>query len=239
MLQDSNRTRASNVNEVQLSTVSVDCVIFGLEEDSLKVLLVQHAIGVSEGSWALPGDHIRCDIDLEEMPAMVLKQLTGLENVFVELFDVRGKIDRVDHQRVITAAYFALISTEKYEVKKGLGARDVKWVDIHNIPKLIYDHNEMIVRGYEALKLKLRREPIGVELLPKLFTLTQFQKMYETILDISLDTRNFRKKIIKEGILKDSGQKEVNVPYRAPNLYTFDSIKYEKLRGQGYFLNIY
>ncbi|MCB0647563.1 MAG: NUDIX hydrolase [Saprospiraceae bacterium] len=239
MLPDSNRSRTSVKNEVQLSTVSVDCVIFGLEADALKVLLVQHDSGVMEGQWALPGDYIRNDIDLEKMPGMVLSQLTGLDNVFVELFDVMGKVDRVSHQRVITAAYFALINTEKYELKTGLGARDVKWVDIHNIPALIYDHNEIIKRGHEALKLKLRREPIGVELLPKLFTLTQFQRMYETILDITLDTRNFRKKIIKEGILQDSGQKEVNVPYRAPNLYSFDAEKYDELRSQGYFLNIY
>lgn len=239
MLPDSNRLRHRMENDIQLSTVSVDCVIFGLEADSLKVLLTQHDSGVMEGMWALPGDYIRSDIDLEKMPAMVLEQLTGLDDVFVELFDVMGKVDRVKHQRVITAAYFALITTDKYNLKKSHGTREVKWVDIHQIPDLIYDHNEIIRKGHEALKLKLRREPIGVELLPKSFSLTQFQKMYETILDIKLDTRNFRKKIIKEGILIDTGQKEINVPYRAPNLYTFDAEKYEKLKSQGYYLNIY
>ncbi|HMS67335.1 MAG: NUDIX hydrolase [Saprospiraceae bacterium] len=239
MLVNPNQKTVVNVDGVQLSTVSVDCVIFGLEGDELKVLLIQHDEGPVEGQWALPGDYVRFDIDLEEMPSIVLKQLTGLENVFVELFDVLGKINRVTHQRVITAAYFALISTEKYELKKGLEARDIQWMDIHNIPKLIYDHNEIINRGYEALKLKLRREPVGVELLPRQFTLTQFQKMYETILDIKLDTRNFRKKILKEDILIDTNQKELNVPYRAPNLYTFNAEKYDTLKAKGYFLNIY
>lgn len=239
MFLNSNQTKVVNDQGVQLSTVSVDCVIFGLEGDALKVLLIQHNDGIMSGKWALPGDYVSFDIDLEEMPGLVLKQLTGLENVFVELFDVMGRVNRVEHQRVITAAYFALISTEKYELKKGLGAKDIKWVDIHQIPDLIYDHFEIIKRGYSALKLKLRREPVGVELLPRQFTLTQFQKMYETILDIKLDTRNFRKKILKEGILIDTNQKEVNVPYRAPNLYTFDADKYDKLKAQGYFLNIY
>ena len=239
MALNSNLSKINIATEVQLSTVSIDCVIFGLENETLNVLLVQHNEGANAGQWALPGGYVSSEIDLEDMPGQVLHHLTGLKDVFVELFDVLGKIGRVQNHRIITAAYFALISTEKYEFKKGLGARAIKWVDIHNIPELIYDHNEIIKRGYKALKLKLRREPIGVELLPKQFTLTQFQKMFETILDIKLDTRNFRKKVLKENILIDTKQKEVNVPYRAPNLYTFDNDKYDKLKSQGYFLNIY
>ena len=225
-------------NSSTLSTVSVDCVIFGLADDKLKVLLTKHESGINEGQWALPGDYINQNIDLENMPYEVLTNSTGLSNVYVEQFDVFGKTLRVPHQRVITIAYFALINIDKYVDQVGKGTRFTMWESMDNIPKLIYDHEEVIQKAYEVLKIKLRREPIGVELLPEQFSLTQFQSMYETILGIKLDARNFRKKVAKEKMLKATGKYAENVPYRSPALYSFDKERIEKLRGGGYYFDI-
>lgn len=222
-----------------LSTVSVDCVIFGLEETELKVIIIKHAKGASAGQWALPGDYVSEEENLEAMPAKVLFELTTLKNVFVEHFGTFGKLNRVPNQRVITVAYYALISPGKYVLEPGQYASEVKWVSVKDLPQLVFDHNELVQEALKSLRLKLRREPIGVELLPKYFTLTNLQKMYETVLDIELDTRNFRKKLMKEHIVKKTEWKEKNVPHRAPTLYEFNQKLVEQKIEKGEFFEIY
>jgi hypothetical protein len=231
------KTNLANISST-LSTLSVDCVIFGLADDKLKVLLTKHESGINVGQWALPGDYINQDIDLENMPYEVLAKSTGLRNVYVEQFDVFGRTGRVPHQRVITIAYFALINIDRYIDQVGKGTRVTMWESLDKIPKLIYDHDEVIQKAYETLKIKLRREPIGVELLSEQFSLTQFQSMYETILGIKLDPRNFRKKVAKEKLLKATGTYAENVPYRSPALYSFDKERIEELRRGVYYFDI-
>lgn len=221
-----------------MESVSVDCVIFGLEEGSLRVLLVQHDGGPKDGMWALPGDYVHKGLSLDEMPHNVLERLTGLKDVYVDQFGSFGDLTRVDFKRVITIAYFALISTKNHPLVTGPGAKSAKWYKMNEVPTLIYDHNAILGKGIEKLRDKIRKEPIGFELLPEKFTLTQLQKVYEAILDVKLDTRNFRKKIQKTKLIIGLAERDETVPYRAPQLYRFDHEVYNELVRTGYYFEI-
>jgi 8-oxo-dGTP diphosphatase len=227
-----------NPTHLVMENVSVDCVIFGFEDFKLKVLLIQHGRGPKKGEWALPGDYLLKDTSLDNMPIEVLRRLTGIKNVFVQQMGAYGQEDRVNYRRVITIAYFALISPQKYKLIKGEGTSAVQWFEIKDIPHLIFDHNLIMEDALRQLKLKARTEPIGFELLNDKFTLTQLQKLYEAILGHALDTRNFRRKVLALHTLKDLGEVDKNVPHRAPALYSFDSEKYEELKSLGYYFEI-
>lgn len=211
-----------------MADVSVDCVILGFEEDKLKVLLVQHNGGPKDGAWALPGDFIGKNRHLADMPYDVLRRLTGIEDIFVNQLGAFGAIERVDYRRIITVAYYALVSPQKYTLKIGAGAKDVRWFPVTEVPELIFDHGVILQSAIEQLRRDLSVMPIGYELLPKEFTLTQMQRLYEAIIGEKLDTRNFRRKILKSKILFDTGKIDDSVPYRAPKLFTFDKDIYEE-----------
>jgi 8-oxo-dGTP diphosphatase len=228
-----------NPMHLVMSNVSVDCVIFGFEDFELKVLLIQHGRGPMKGQWALPGDYVLTDTSMEEMPHEVLRRLTGMNNVFVKQFGAYGELNRVDYRRVITVAYLALISPQKYTLTKGEGTNDVRWFSIKEIPNLIFDHNKILDDAIAQLKIKARTEPLGFELLNEKFTLTQLQKLYEAILGHSIDTRNFRRKILSLDTLIDLDEVDDSVPHRAPALFSFDHVKYEELKKEGYYFEIY
>jgi 8-oxo-dGTP diphosphatase len=228
-----------NPSHLVMENISVDCVIFGFEDYKLKVLLIQHGRGPKKGQWALPGDYIEKDLSMEDTPSKVLFRLTGLTNVFVQQLGAFGQLDRVDYRRVITVAYFAFISPQKYKLIKGEGTSDVRWFEISDIPPLLFDHNAIVDIAIKQLKEKTRTEPIGFELLPQKFTLTQLQRLYEAILGHLLDTRNFRKKVLKLQTLIDLKEVDSSVPHRAPALFSFDDKKYEELKNQGYYFEIY
>ncbi len=205
-----------------MAGVSVDCVILGFEEEKLKVLLIQHNGGPKDGCWALPGDFVNNNCNLGEMPYEVLHRLTGIQDIFVNQLGAFGNLERVDYRRIITVAYYALISPQKYVLKIGAGAKDVKWFEMHEVPKLIFDHKEILDAAIQKLRRDINIFPIGFELLADKFTLTQVQKLYEAILGGKLDTRNFRRKIIKSNMLIDTGKVDHSVPYRAPKLFRFN-----------------
>jgi 8-oxo-dGTP diphosphatase len=228
-----------NPSHLVMENISVDCVIFGFDDFKLKVLLIQHGRGPMKGQWALPGDYLMNDISIDEMPHEVLRRLAGLKNVFVQQLGAYGQIDRVNYRRVITVAYFALISPQKYKLIKGEGTSDVQWFEVKDIPHLIFDHNLILEDALRQLKVKARIEPLGFELLNEKFTLTQLQKLYEAILGHTIDTRNFRRKLLSLDTLIDLEEVDSSVPHRAPALYSFDSEKYQELKSQGYYFEIY
>jgi 8-oxo-dGTP diphosphatase len=228
-----------NPSHLVMDNVSVDCVIFGFEEYKLKVLLIQHGRGPKKGQWALPGDYVEKQLPIGDMASKVLYRLTGLNNVLVQQLGAYGGIDRVDYRRVVTIAYFAFISPQNYSLVTGEGTSDVKWFDLKDIPSLIFDHNVIVQDAITRLKDKARTEPIGFELLPQKFTLTQLQRLYEAILGHVVDTRNFRKKVLKLHTLIDLGEVDDSAPHRAPALFSFDSDMYEELKRQGYYFEIY
>ncbi len=208
-----------------IPSLSVDCVILGFEDDVLKVLLIQHEGGPRDGEWGLPGDFVHRNMDLEMMPYDVLRRLTGIEDIFVDQFGAFGACDRVDYRRIITIGYYALISPGKYQLKKGSGARKVEWFPVDASPSLIFDHSELLNATIRKLQKDLEEKPIGLELLPEEFTLTQMQKLYEAILGEKQDTRNFRRKVSNLKILIDTGKMDRTAPHRAPKLYKFDKTR--------------
>lgn len=208
-----------------MPSLSVDCVILGFDEEQLKVLLIQHRGGPKDGEWALPGDFVNKYMDLDAMPYDVLKRLTGIEDIFVDQLGAFGACDRVDYRRIVTIGYYALISPRDYQLQIGTGARKVEWYPLSEVPSLIFDHSLILDSAIKQLQKDLEIRPIGVELLPEEFTLTQMQKLYEAILMEKQDTRNFRRKVANLKILIDTGKVDHDAPHRAPKLYRFDKRK--------------
>jgi hypothetical protein len=208
-----------------MPSLSVDCVILGFEEDQLKVLLIQHHGGPRDGEWALPGDFVKKDMDLEQMPYDVLERLAGIKDIYVDQLGAFGQCSRVDYRRIITIGYYALISPQDYQLTIGPSARKVEWFDVNETPHLIFDHRKILQNAISKIQEDLETKPIGHNLLPPEFTLTQLQRLYEAILREKQDTRNFRRKISNLKILKDTGKTDDNAPHRAPKLFSFDKSK--------------
>jgi len=211
--------------------VTVDCVIFGLEETTqLKVLLIQRARDPFKDRWALPGGFVDMDEDLETAALRELEEETGVRDVFIEQLYTFGRPKRDPRGRVISIAYYALVNLAEHPVMASSDAKTVEWFDIKSLPDLAFDHNEILQVAINRLQAKVRYQPVGFELLPEKFTLTQLQKLYETILGVEqpLNKRNFRTRILKMGVLKEVGRQE-GVAHRPAKLYSFDKKKYEQL----------
>jgi 8-oxo-dGTP diphosphatase len=218
-----------------LSTVSIDNVIFGLDKDRLQVLLVRHGEGIGEGEWGLPGGWILREENLRDAAIRLLNDLTGIDDVYLEQLKTFGRVDRFPNERVITVAYYALVSAENYqELKAGFTAAEAKWFAVNEVPALLYDHSEILKEGFQRLKYKVRHEPLGFNLLPKKFTLLELQQLYEAILEIKIDKPNFRRKMMKMDLLVPCNEKQVGVAHRAASLYRFDEENYDKLCSQGF-----
>ena len=214
--------------------LTVDCVVFGVDDEDLKVLLIQRALEPFEGSWALPGGFVQMEEDLAEAARRELREETGLTRVFLEQLFTFGSVDRDPRGRVVSVAYYALVRLRDHQVRAATDARDAKWFAVWDTPSLAFDHEDILQTALERLKGKVRYEPIGFELLPKKFTLSQLQALYETILERQLDRRNFRKKILSMDILEELDEVQEGVAHRAARLYRFNEGKYRKLAGSGF-----
>lgn len=215
-------------------SVAVDLVVFGYQNRRLSLLLIERGLSPFKGMWALPGGFVREDESVEEAARRELKEETGLENVYLEQLYTFGEPKRDPRGRVISVSYFALVKPEDHNPVADTDAAKAKWCPVAELPQLAFDHADIISMAQRRLKGKIRYEPVGFELLPKLFTLTQLQDIYETILGEQLDKRNFRKKILSFEILKETDRKVETVPYRAPTLYRFEVSKYRKLVRDGF-----
>ena len=234
---------------VQLNPhVSVDCVIFGFDEGDLKVLLIERNLEERDNQsrlYSLPGNLVDDNEDLDKSAMRILKELTSLENLYLEQFYAFGDPDRVKNStdaqwlnavrdvptaRVITVAYYSLVKIGDYQTAPSSFARKTWWCPVSEAPDLAFDHNKILNSALRSLKNKLRIEPIGFELLPKKFTLGQLQKVYETILGTVLDKRNFRRKILNKGFLKPLQEKQKGVPHKRARLFEFDQETYDNLK---------
>lgn len=218
--------------------VTVDCVIFGLDEDELKVMLIQRDLPPYEGAWALPGGFVHIDESLEDAARRELQEETGLSNIFLEQLYTFGAVDRDPRERIVTIAYYALINLDSQPVQAASDARNAAWFSLDDLPPLAFDHAGILVMAITRLQGKVRYEPIGFELLPPKFTLTQLQKLYEKILERPLDKRNFRKKIKSMGILEELDEIQTDVAHRAARLYRFDEKNYHAKKKQGFNFEI-
>ena len=213
--------------------VSVDNVVFGFDADGLKVLLISRGSEPFSGSWALPGDLISPEMDLEYSAERVLKQLTGLDQLYMEQIQTFGRVDRHPFGRVFTIAYFALIKVEQYHPQASSWAKDVAWFKVTEIPTLPFDHREILEYARRELKNRIRTQTLVFELLPKYFTLTELQFIHESILEEEFDVRNFRKKTLSSGIIEETGRLQKNVTHRPAKLYRFNASKAKQLDFEG------
>jgi 8-oxo-dGTP diphosphatase len=211
-------------------SLTVDCVIFGLEEpQQLKVLLIQRKRNPFAGKWALPGGFVEMEESLEVAARRELREETGVENVFMEQLYTYGQPGRDPRGRVISVAYYALVNLSEHTLRAADDASDAAWYGIDTLPELAFDHEQILTMALERLRAKLRYQPVGFELLPEHFTLSQLQQLYETVLGISsLNKRNFRTRILKMGVLREVGR-QTKVAHRPAMLYSFDQEKYEEL----------
>jgi hypothetical protein len=217
-----------------MNAITIDCVVFGFDEGSLEVLLVQHAEGISKGKWGLPGGWIYKKESTDAAATRLLNELTGLDNIYLEQLKAFGDPDRFPLRRVITIGYYALVKREAYNIKAGFTASDAKWYKINNIPDLIYDHNEILSYSIQNLRNRVRQAPIGFNLLPEKFTLLQLMQLYEEILGVEMDKSNFRRKILHMKLLVALDEKQQDVSHRAAKLYKFDPEIYKKLTEKGF-----
>nr|WP_220498016.1 NUDIX domain-containing protein [Rhodopirellula sp. JC639] len=218
--------------------MTVDCVVFGLDEPELKVLLIRRDLKPFRGKWALPGGFVHVDETLEDAARRELREETGVEQLYLEQLYTYGDVDRDPRERVVTVAYYALVKLSDHRVVAATDARDADWFGVHDLPQLAFDHARILDAAYHRLQNKLRYEPIGFELLPKKFTLRQLQRLYEVILDRTLDKRNFRKKILSTGVLQELDEMETNVAHRAARLYRFNQKHYRDMVKRGIHFEI-
>jgi len=217
-----------------IDAISIDCLIFGFKRAELDILLVQHAEGISKGKWALPGGFIKYSESADDAAMRLLKDLTGVSNIYLEQLKTFGDVGRYPTKRVLTIAYYALVKPENYSIRPGFTASDSKWFKISEVPKLPYDHKEILDYALKHLEHKVRHEPIGFNLVPKKFTLLQLLELYEAILGKTLDKPNFRRKLQKMNLLIQTSEKQNDVSHRAARLFQFDKKNYDKLKEKGF-----
>lgn len=220
--------------------ITTDAVVFGFDGAKLNVLLIERGNEPFKGSWALPGGFIRQeDQSAKEAVYRELHEETNVKDIYLEELQSFSDAGRDPRERVITIAFFALVVKDKYQIKGGDDAKTAKWFPIDNFPKLAFDHHKIIHVALERLQQRIHFEPIGFHLLDKEFTMPQLQNIYLAILnppedDNKLrDRRNFPKKMLKLGYIKETGKKVTGHPYRSPKLYTFDVEAYKKAKKIG------
>lgn len=220
----------SNQDQMYLA---VDCIIFGFDGENLKILLVKRGMEPEIGKWSLMGGFVRANRSIEEEAKRILKSLTGLSDIFMKQLFTFGEVKRDPVARTISVAYYALINIHNYNHKlvRDHGAH---WFPVNGVPKLIFDHKEMIDQAMTALREDTMKRPIGFELLPEKFTLPQLKKLYDSIMGKKHDVRNFSKKILATGMLKKLGEKDHSTSKKGAFLYRFDKNKYRRLRNEGF-----
>jgi 8-oxo-dGTP diphosphatase len=214
--------------------LTVDAVVFGLDEEDLKVLLIRRDLEPFEGKWALPGGFVRVEETLEDAVRRELQEESGISQVFLEQLYTFGALDRDPRERVVTVAYYGLVKLSDHRIQAATDARDAAWFAVSEARSLAFDHDGILAVALERLKGKVRYQPIGFELLPPQFTLSQLQRLYETILEKPLDKRNFRKKILGMNFLEALDEVQKDVAHRAARLYRFDRKKYQQLQKRGF-----
>lgn len=216
------------------AALAVDAVVFGLDDEDLKVLLIRRDLEPFQGKWALPGGFVRVEESLEEAVRRELREESGIDQLFLEQLYTFGAVGRDPRERVVTVAYYALVKLSDHRIKAATDARDAAWFAVSEARGLAFDHDHILAVALERLKGKVRYQPIGFELLPPQFTLSQLQRLYETILETPLDKRNFRKKILSMDFLVALDEVQKDVAHRAARLYRFDQKKYQRLEKGGF-----
>ena len=218
--------------------VTVDNVIFGFDEGDLKILLIKRGEPPFENHWGLPGYFVKADEGLDNAAKRVLSELTGLENVYLEQVSTFGETNRHPAGRVITVSFYSLVKISDYKINAASIALSIEWKSVSYAKGLAFDHDRIFKTCFRRLKQRVKSEPIGFELLPDKFTLTQLQHLYEAILETKLDKRNFRKKILSMDFLEDLEEREEKVAHRPAKLYKFNETRYQESKARGMVFDI-
>ncbi|HTJ10696.1 MAG TPA: NUDIX domain-containing protein [Dinghuibacter sp.] len=208
------------------TALTVDCVIFGFEENELKVLLIRSDLQAYKGLWTLLGDVVNESEDLNEAAYRVLRERTGLNDIFLEQVQSFSAPGRHPGGRVTTVAYYSLINVRHHKLRKL--DNEVHWHNLESIEAMGFDHKDILDVCHQRLQRRVQEHPLGFNLLPDKFSLRELQNLYEAILDIKLDRRNFRKKFFSMDFLIDTEEYEVDVPHRPGKLYKFNFQKYQR-----------
>ena len=214
--------------------VTTDCVIFGFDGTKLKILLIERGLEPYKGRWAFPGGFIKMEESAEEGALRELQEETGLTGAYIEQFHAFSDPDRDPRERVITIAYYALVRIQ--EVKGGDDAARAKWFPLDEVPQLAFDHDRILRDAVKELKERIHFEPIGFELLPEKFTMKDLQMLYEAILGVKFDRRNFSKKMMHYELLTQLDETVWPTAKREAVLYSFNKENYEMFKKKGFQL---
>jgi len=215
-------------------SVTTDCVIFGFDGTKLNVLLIERGIEPFKGRWAFPGGFLRMDESAREGALRELQEETGLKAAYIKQFHTFSDPNRDPRERVLTIAYYALVRME--EVKGGDDAASAAWFPLDEVPALAFDHDLILRTALRELRRQIHFEPVGFELLPEKFTIKELQHLYEAILDVRFDRRNFYNKMRHLGILTQLDETIFNSPQKEAFLFKFNPQKYKELKQKGFKL---
>lgn len=217
--------------------LAVDCIIFGFDDENLKVLLIKRDFEPEKGKWSLMGGFLKKNETLDDAASRILNKLTGVHDIYMEQLYSFSDINRDPVERTISTSYYAIINIENHN-KELTKNHHAKWFDVSKIPNLIFDHKIMLEKAIRRLRRRTSINPIGFELLPEKFTMRQLQKLYEAILDKKLDKRNFINKIHSMDILIKLNEKDMTSSTKGSYLYKFDQEKYDKKKANDFYLKL-
>ncbi len=242
LLENNKFDNSEPFNELYLPHISIDCVVFGFNKTSLKVLLVKFKFN---SKWALPGGYIKKEENINDSAQRILHERTGAKDIFLKNFDVFGDVNRTKNEiseaqsewlskRFLSIGYYALVNYEDVTPVVDELSINCEWVDINELPELMMDHNVIFHSALKTLRKQLNDAPVGLNLLPEIFTMPELQKLYEVILNRSLNRGNFYRKIMKYNILDKLDETRKGGAHKAPNLYKFNTERYNNAIEEGF-----
>lgn len=213
---------------------AVDCIVFGVEENKLRLLVFEREVEPLAGEWSLLGSFVNLSESISNAASRILLELTGLDNIYMEQLHCFGEPGRDPGGSVVSVAYWSLIKINQSDIDFNIDNHKARWVGVDEMPDLILDHGDMVAMAINRLRERARFYPVGFELVPKEFTLLQLLGVYEAIFDRKIDDRNFRKKILKSGLLIALDKKDKSTSRKGSYLYEFNQSTYHELQSKGY-----
>lgn len=207
--------------------ISVDCIIFGFSGGELSLLLLKRNFEPARGEWSLMGGFVQENESVDDAAKRVLAELTGLDEVYMEQVGAFGNVHRDPGGRVVSIAYYALVNINEYD-RELVRQHNAFWININELPPLIFDHSDMVEKARALMQQKASTKPIGFNLLPSLFTLSQLQSLYEAIYGEPLDKRNFRKRVAEMNYIEKTDKIDKTGSKRGAALYQFNENAYKQ-----------
>ncbi len=229
-----NLTPYKDYNSKDRFLFAVDCIVFGVADNKLQLLIFEREVEPLAGEWSLLGSFLNQSESTSDAASRVLHELTGLDNIYMEQLHCFAAPNRDPGGPVISVAYWSLIKINQYDREFNVDNHRAKWVSIDEMPELILDHGGMVAMAIKRLRERARFYPIGFELVPKEFTLRQLLSVYEAIFNHKIDDRNFRKKILKSGLLTALDKKDKTTSRKGSYLYEFNKATYRQLQDEGH-----